>query len=48
MAEQDPPMVPTDERTRVRAAESRVEFITAGLFTLLLFGTLAYVYTHTC
>lgn len=34
-----------DDRTRIRAAESRIEFIMAGLFTVLLFGTLAYVWS---
>ena len=34
-----------EERTEIRAAESRIEFIVSGLFTLLLAGTLAYVWT---
>jgi len=33
------------EIVKVRGAESRIEFIAAGSFTILLLGTLAYVYT---
>lgn len=33
------------EKKQLRAAESRIEFIVSGFFTLLLAGTLAYVWT---
>lgn len=33
------------ERTRIRAAESRIEFNVAGAFTILIGGTLAYVHS---
>ncbi|NHK27038.1 hybrid sensor histidine kinase/response regulator [Parvularcula flava] len=45
MAEGDVHTARPTERTRIRSAESRTEFIVSGLFTLLLFGTLAYVWT---
>lgn len=40
------PAKPADpaEHTRIRAAESRIEFNVAGAFTILIAGTLAYVH----
>lgn len=34
----------TPDRTQVRAAESRIEFVTAGVFSVLIGGTLWYVH----
>jgi signal transduction histidine kinase len=37
--------LPSPDHTRIRAAESRIEFAVAGAFTILIAGTLAYVHS---